>query len=86
MATQRPAHTIRRGKLEAAIWENQSPKGRFFRITFRRHYRTDDGRLASSDSFSSRELGDLALLVIQADAWMQLNEKSTANAAEVDHE
>lgn len=90
MATQRPVHTIRRGKLEAAIWENQSTNGRFFRITFRRSYRADDGKLASSDSFSSLELAHLALLVIQAGAWVQANEPKTKDttreAGEVGHE
>lgn len=82
MATQKPVHKIRRGKLEAAIWENQSSAGLFHRATFSRTYRTNEGRAASTSSFGSRELADLALLAIQAEAWMVEHQPKTEEAAE----
>jgi len=89
MATQKPIHTIRRGKLEAAIWENQSSAGTFYRATFSRTYRTNEGRAASTSSFGARELAGLALLAIQAEAWMvehQPTEEAAEGAGEVAHE
>ncbi len=70
MANKKPIHTIRRGAVEAAIWENDSSKGRFFRATFTRSYRDKNGKAASSASFGERELPVLALLIGQSEAWM----------------
>jgi hypothetical protein len=89
MATQKPIHTIRRGKLEAAIWENQSRAGTFYRATFSRSYRTSEGQPTSTSNFGARELPGLALLAIQAEAWMVDHQPKTEDpddrAGEAEH-
>lgn len=79
MNTTKPSNRIRRGRLEAAIWENTSKNGVFYRAKFSRSYRDTEGKLKSSDSFGSSELGDLALLAIQAQDWMRSAERSKAS-------
>jgi hypothetical protein len=66
----KPQHTLTRGSIEVAIWENRSKNGAFLRATIKRRYRAADGSFQSSDSFGVKELGDVALLAIQSQAWM----------------
>lgn len=82
MATQKPSNRIRRGKLEVAIWENESKNGPFYRAKFSRTYKGADGKLQNSSSFASSELGDLALLAILAQEWMRSAERSKESDAE----
>ena len=80
METKKPTHRIRRGTLEATIWTNDSKNGSFYRATITRTYRDAAGKLATSGSFGAKELGDVALLAIDAQRWMR--EAEAARAAE----
>ena len=69
--TKRPTHSIKRGTLEAAIWTNETKEGRaFYRVTFSRSYRKKDGTYENSNSFGSRNLGELAALAMEAEKWV----------------
>ena len=70
MATQQPIHSMQRGTVEAAIWEKTSEKGRYYRVTFRRHYPTSGGKNATAENFGPRDLAALAVLAIQVEAWI----------------
>ena len=80
METKKPTHRIKRGTLEATIWTNESKNGSFFRATLSRTYRDAAGKLATSSSFGSKELGDVALLAIDAQRWIR--EADAAQKAE----
>jgi hypothetical protein len=82
MNTTKPSNRIRRGRLEVAIWENTSKNGVFYRAKFSRSYRDGEGKLKNSDSFGSSELGDLAVLAIQAQDWMRSAERAKSADAE----
>ena len=77
MTTTKPTHRIRRGRLEVAIWENDSKNGVFYRAKFSRSFRDGEGKLQNSSSFSSSELVELALLAIQAQDWMRATERAS---------
>jgi hypothetical protein len=63
--TNKPAATIKRSPVNAAIWRNQTQKGEvFYSVTFERSYKDDAGNWKSSDSFNA---GDLLLLAKVAD-------------------
>jgi len=83
MATQRPIHSIRRGSVEAAIWQNSSEKGAYYRVTFSRVYSGPDGKPRNTDSFGPRELPAVTLLAIEAERWIQDTQRTatTADAA-----
>ena len=90
MTTTKPTHRIRLGRLEVAIWENDSKNGVFYRAKFSRSFRDGEGKLQNSSSFSRPELAELALLAIQAEDWMRTTERSknpeTAPVAEEEAE
>lgn len=78
--TTKPAHTIRRGALEASFWENKGKNGAFYNVTFRRRYATTDGGFGSSDNFGAANLAELAFLVAQADQWIRSQGKTGVDA------
>lgn len=86
MEKQKPIQTFRRGTVDAAIWENRSEKGTFYRVTFSRYYPGPDGKPRNSDSFGLRELASVSLLALQAEAWVRDAMKASAIAAEVAEE
>jgi len=45
------------GRIQAAIWENHSPKGPFYNVTVSRSYKEKEGEAwKSSDSFGRDDL------------------------------
>jgi len=82
MATQRPITSIRRGAVQAAIWENTSEKGSYYRVTFSRWYPGADGKPRNADNFGLRELAAVALLAIQAEDWIRTREKTSAGTTD----
>ena len=67
---QRPAQTIRFGRLKAAIWQQESDKGPWYSVTFARGYRDQSGNWQSSGSFGRDDLLLLAKLADQAHSWI----------------
>ena len=64
--TNKPTATLRDGSLKATIWHQKTDQGGFYRVTFVRGYRDDDGNWHDSDSFSGAELLRLANLAARA--------------------
>lgn len=64
--TNKPTATLRDGSLKATIWHQKTDQGGFYRVTFVRGYRDDDGMWHDSDSFSGAELLRLAHLATRA--------------------
>jgi len=82
-AKQRPAQTIRYGRLKAAIWRQESDKGSWYSVTFARAYRDQDGNWQSSGSFGRDDLLVLAKIADQAHSW--IHRQMAQDAASVDN-
>ncbi len=67
---QRPAQTIRFGRLKATIWRQESDKGPWYSVVLTRTYRDQAGNWQSSGSFGRDDLLLLAKLVDQAHTWI----------------
>ena len=88
-AKQRPAQTIRYGRLKAAIWRQESDKGSWYSVTFARAYRDQDGNWQSSGSFGRDDLLVLAKLADQAHSWIHrqmAQDAASAGNREADEE
>jgi len=73
-----PVARVQIGRIEAAIWENQSDDGSFFSVTVKRRYRDKDRNWQTTSGFgrddllTMRKVADLAhsrILEIQSDRW-----------------
>jgi hypothetical protein len=60
-----PVEEIRIGSIKAAIWRNEGEGGPRFNVTFKRLYRTEDGKWQSTAGFNR---DDLLVLMKVADA------------------
>src|SRR5439155_25304793 len=67
---QRPAQTIRYGRLKAAVWRQESDKGPLYSVAFARTYRDQAGNWQSSGSFGRDDLLVLAKVADQAHSWI----------------
>jgi hypothetical protein len=67
---QRPAQTIRYGRLKATIWRQESDKGPWYSVVLARTYRDQSGNWQSSGSFGRDDLLLLAKLADQAHSWI----------------
>jgi len=65
MEKKKPAASKRFGDIEAALWSNETEKGRIYNATFSRIYKASDGKLKNASSYGSRDLFNL----IRAAAW-----------------
>ena len=71
MPKNEPAHRIRLGSVQAAIWENSVKGGRsFFSVTFSRAYKDEKGEWQSSESFNHGDLPALAKVADMACTWI----------------
>lgn len=66
---QKPAHKIRTGAIEVAIWRNEGEKGPFFGVTMSRSYKQGD-EWKQTDSYGGDDLLLLAKLLDQAHSWI----------------
>lgn len=64
MNNKSPIHSIKIGRIRAAIWENESEKGPWHSVTFSRLYKDEADAWKDSTSFSR---DDLPLLMKVAD-------------------
>ena len=69
MSKKRPVHTIKRGNIEAAIWENNSENSTFFNVTITRTYKDGD-ELKSISSFGASDLLKVARVTELAEAYI----------------
>lgn len=68
MSESKPVQTINYGAVRAAIWQNDTAKGRFYDISFERLYRNDKTWEISRD-FRARDLLLLAKVAMDAHTW-----------------
>ena len=67
----RPIHRVKRGPVEAAIWEREGRQGRFLQVSFERPYTAKDGTVGSSPNFSAGNIGDLLMVAVEALLFME---------------
>jgi len=67
---QRPAQTIRYGRLKATIWRQESDKCPWYCVVLARTYRDQAGNWQSSGSFGRDDLLLVAKLADQAHSWI----------------
>ena len=68
----RPIHRVKRGAVEAAIWEREGGRqGRFLQVSFERPYTAKDGSIGSSPNFSAGNIADLVTAAVEALLWME---------------
>ena len=70
---EKPTHTVKLGRIEAAIWKNESDGKPRFNVTFRRLYAVEDEglrRWRSTDSFGRDDLLTLGKVADLAHTWV----------------
>ena len=72
MATQKPQAKFKMGRIQAAVWKNDTEKGSYFTVTINRRYRTGDG-WKSSTAFSRNDLPLVAKVADLAHTWIYDN-------------
>jgi hypothetical protein len=73
MATNnKPAMTLRRGIVKAAIWENMSKNGPFFSTTLSRSYKDHSGNWRNGTSFSLNDLEARSPLLMKRKSGLSL--------------
>lgn len=72
MATQKPVHEIRIGKIKAAIWANEGARGPRHSVTFRRLWK-DGPDWKVSTTFGRADLPLLAKVTDLAHTWIYEN-------------
>lgn len=75
---RRPAHAVRVGAVEAAIWQNERKDGTpFYSVTFKRSYKDGDD-WKESPSYGERDCVSLARAALEATAWISQEMRSAA--------
>lgn len=72
----KPKHEVRRGRIKAAIWENETKTGPRCNVTFTRIYK-DGNDWKDSDSFGRDDLLLLAKVADEAHTWIFENSKES---------
>lgn len=78
--SNKPAHRIRLGVLQATIWRNTSDKGTWYSVTSSRSYRQDDDIWKETDSLGFDDLLAMAKLLDQAHTWIVNQQQADAKA------
>jgi hypothetical protein len=66
----RPAHTVRSGRLSVSVWLNESQNGDYYQVSPQRAYR-EDGAMKNSASFAENDVPLLERLLEEAYSWMR---------------
>jgi hypothetical protein len=72
----KPAHTLRDGAIEVAIWRNDGEKGSWYSVTHRRSYKVGE-EWKDSDSYGTDDLLHLAKLLDLAHTWILSQQQRT---------
>jgi hypothetical protein len=78
--SNKPAHTIRRFSLKAAIWRNESEKGPWYSVTLSRRYKQGE-EFKDVSSFNANDLLPMAKMLDEADSWIAQQQQSDRQAA-----
>ncbi len=79
---KKPVHTIRYGKLKAAIWMNEGQTGPFHNVTFSRSYRDGQNTWHDASSFNLHDLPLLAKLTNDCHSWITWQERKAKESAD----
>jgi hypothetical protein len=77
-SSNRPAQTIRHGRIKATIWLNQTQKGPMYNVNFTRSYQNDEGAWADSPSFNFEDLMTVAKCAFDAHTWISAERAKNA--------
>lgn len=69
MASSKPVHEIRLGRIKAAIWENSTQNGTRHNVTVSRLYKDED-QWKDSQSFGRDDLPIVAKVMDMAHTWI----------------
>ena len=69
MAKNKPVHSIRLGRIKAAVWANETPKGVRHNITVQRIYK-DGEEWKSTESFGREDLLLVCKVLDMAHTWL----------------
>lgn len=79
---KRPAHSVRVGPIEAAIWGNERKDGTpFYSVTFKRSYK-DGEEWKESSSYGERDCITLARAALESQAWIAQQMREAAASEE----
>ena len=67
--SKKPVHSVRLGRIEAAIWANEGSKGTFHNVTVTRSYKDGDD-WKQSDSFGRDDLPLVCKVMDMAHTWI----------------
>lgn len=71
-----PVHVVKRGVIEAAVWERQDKDGATrFQVSLSRSYRTREGKWARTATFDRRDLPAVLECTEQAQSWVHARER-----------
>jgi hypothetical protein len=77
---EKPAHKLRDGALEVAIWRNEGEKGPWYSMTASRSYKQSD-EWKQSDNFGQDDLLALAKLLDLAHTWILTQQQQARQQA-----
>mgnify|MGYP001598144096 FL=1 len=77
-STQKPAHVLRCGGINATIWQNAGEYGPYFTVTYSRPVRDQEGAWRNLTSFTLRDLDPIAFLNAQAKEWIASQARQVA--------
>ncbi len=78
-----PVHVVKRGAIEAAVWERQDNNGATrFQISLSRSYRTREGKWARTATFDRRDLPAVLECTEQAQSWVHARRTKEGAARE----
>ena len=66
----RPAHTIRHGRIKATIWCNETQKGPMYNVTLTRSYQDEQENWHDTQSFGVGDLMTVAKCAFDAHTWI----------------
>ncbi len=75
---KQPVHDIRRGRIKAAIWQNETENGTHYNVTFSRLYK-DGEDWKDSTSFSRDDLLVVAKVANEANSWIYEHGNGSSN-------
>ena len=59
---------IRRGAVKATIWQNEGPRGTFYKVTFQKLYKRGD-EWRSTQAFSEEDVGNVTRVAVLVEDW-----------------
>jgi hypothetical protein len=78
--SQKPAHKLRYGVLQATIWRNIGENNTWYSVVPTRSYKTGDDMWKETDSLSQDDLLPMAKLLDEAHTWIAEQMKADAKA------